>query len=652
MLKMFTKTLHVTLFVACMLSVFMPQYSYAQPANDACAGAIAVVPSPSNSCSTPVTASTAGSTASSTTPACGNVPAGDVWYSFVATNTHHSVSLSNVTPTNPNVATLHRFGVAAYSGSCGTLTQVGCSLGHNSIGLGSSPAAVNLSGLTVGSTYYVQVWADQALNSGLVLEPNDINFDLCIKAANDECAGAITVVPNVTDTCSAPVSGSTVGATVSSTTGTCSSTPSGDVWFKFVATDTFYTVHLNDVVSSNAAAVSNTFGLVAYSGNCGALTELACGMGINSSVVSVPAYLNVAGLTAGDTYYIQVWSDAAFNASNAPVANQINFDLCIVPLPDAPVNDSCIHASALVEGVSYSGNTTYATDDDLTGFASCGNAGMGHFKGVWHSYTATTTGNVTFSSCGTFFDNYLKVFSGGNCSTGFTTCNGSDDDGCGFAALVSIPAVAGTTYYVLLGGVGMSGYGPYSLLAMGLPLPVTMDELTGKIIPGNKVGLNWNTLSEKNNKGFEIQRSADGINFAAAGFVTSKAISGNSTDKIAYTFTDPVGFDQVVFYRLQQIDNDGKKAYSNIVRLQSDAVAAFSVQAIPNPVKNMLSIKTTGKAGNNAQVLLTDLSGKIIKQAAVTGTGMDIDMAPFANGIYLLKYTDADRTQMIKISKQ
>ncbi len=51
-------------------------------------------------------------------------------------------------------------------------------------------------------------------------------------------------------------------------------------------------------------------------------------------------------------------------------------------------------------------------------------------------------------------------------------------------------------------------------------------------------------------------------------------------------------------------------------------------------------------------MLITDLSGKVVRQINITADEASVDMSSVANGIYLLKYTDANRTQTIKVSKQ
>ncbi len=70
-----------------------------------------------------------------------------------------------------------------------------------------------------------------------------------------------------------------------------------------------------------------------------------------------------------------------------------------------------------------------------------------------------------------------------------------------------------------------------------IPLPVGLTDFTAVRRSGTAL-LQWVTLSETNNKGFGIQRSADGIKWDNLFFIDTKATKGNSNEKLAYTCTD------------------------------------------------------------------------------------------------------------------
>jgi hypothetical protein len=111
------------------------------PANDNCTGAIALVPD--EDCT-----GTLGTTsyATQSMPGCAGTADDDVWFSFVATDTSHTI---NVTPD-----TLYDAVFQVFSGSCGALTSVACTDGN----IGATGESANITGLTVGATYYIRVY--------------------------------------------------------------------------------------------------------------------------------------------------------------------------------------------------------------------------------------------------------------------------------------------------------------------------------------------------------------------------------------------------------------------------------------------------------------------------------------------------------------
>ena len=125
-------------------------------------------------------------------------------------------------------------------------------------------------------------------------------------------------------------------------------------------------------------------------------------------------------------------------------------------------------------------------------------------------------------------------------------------------------------------------------------LPVELVSFTFRVKGTNEVQLNWRTQSEINNFGFEVERSTDnGLhtanspkmnskNWIKIGFVKG---SGNSNSQKNYSFTDSeTGFGDI-FYRLKQIDNDGKFKYSKVINVKLEYPSKFELsQNYPNPV--------------------------------------------------------------------
>lgn len=173
------------------------------------------------------------------------------------------------------------------------------------------------------------------------------------------------------------------------------------------------------------------------------------------------------------------------------------------------------------------------------------------------------------------------------------------------------------------------------------PLPVTLTHLGAyKEVPA--VVLNWITSSEKNNRGFEIERCADGNAWSTIGFANTQAQDGNSNEQLGYVYRDEQPMSVQSLYRLKQVDIDGKFAYSGIVKVEaSDAKNSFAVY--PNPTNGA----TTVVIPSEGKVTVTNVYGKIVKQSNMA-SGTILDLSSFANGLYNVTY-DGQTIQLSKV---
>lgn len=131
----------------------------------------------------------------------------------------------------------------------------------------------------------------------------------------------------------------------------------------------------------------------------------------------------------------------------------------------------------------------------------------------------------------------------------------------------------------------------------------------------NIVLLRWETAAEINNHHFNIERSTDGRSFTKVGDVPA-------TDQHQYNFTDNVKTvaATTIFYRLQQVDNNGQSMYSSIIKVALDKPAAAS--AWPNPFHTRFYIGASFTAPGTAQVVLYDQVGRMLqttRQSVVKG---------------------------------
>jgi hypothetical protein len=165
-------------------------------------------------------------------------------------------------------------------------------------------------------------------------------------------------------------------------------------------------------------------------------------------------------------------------------------------------------------------------------------------------------------------------------------------------------------------------------------LPVHFTSFNG-VLQNNEAVLNWSTASEINNKGFNVEKSADGKTFTDIGFV-----SGNgTTQKLSnYTFSDPKLLSGDNYYRLKQIDLDGKFTYSSVIKLEFNK---FDWTIIGNPSNNS-SVQLQLDKQHTVAVQIVSLAGNVIQTISkgTLGTGtysIPLDFSHAASGMYVVR---------------
>ena len=190
---------------------------------------------------------------------------------------------------------------------------------------------------------------------------------------------------------------------------------------------------------------------------------------------------------------------------------------------------------------------------------------------------------------------------------------------------------------------------------LGSALPVTLGELIGRKVNKTNV-LNWNTITENNCKAFEVQRSINGTDFTALGMVNSQAINGISNLELTYSFVDENPMEGHNYYRLRQIDLDGKSTYSKQIDLVVNTNGNV-VNVYPNPAKDNVSIEYTSNNNASLSLQVIDMSGRIIKQVqAKIASGNNAILLPLdgvSAGMYQLQLIENNRLSYVqKIVKQ
>jgi hypothetical protein len=206
-----------------------------------------------------------------------------------------------------------------------------------------------------------------------------------------------------------------------------------------------------------------------------------------------------------------------------------------------------------------------------------------------------------------------------------------------------IPTVAGSIVSFTITNASLAnGYYTIGTTNTSIsPLPI---ELLNFSVSEEKqnVLLSWQTLSEKNNNYFTIQRSSDLITWND---ISDIKAAGNSNSLINYSFKDRNPLKGISYYRLKQSDLDGKSTYSAMASVS--LVNNGTIAIYPNPTENELTLE--GYNVENVNFRLIDNLGQEmpVKFSAQPGKTM-IDLTEIPGGIYNLLVETIDKRYLSK----
>ncbi len=390
------------------------------PANDDCAGAIALTPL-TLLCVAGANQQTGDvSGATQTLPGCTGNANDDVWYSFTTTATASQPYLVTATGNGAFDPVIQVF-----SGTCATLVAVAGSC-INATGPGGTESVTLTTGvqLAASTTYYVRVYDAGASY------PTNTTFSVCvtIPPVNDNCGGPTLLVYGTQATpaaCGGVTNGSLLGTTPSGFAANCGGIPNDDVWYNFVATSTTNIVTVVPCASMNVV-------VQAYSTSCGG-TSIGCA---NAQGVGGTEVLTLSGLTIGLTYWVRVYDFTGSSACNT-------FTICV---STPPVNDPCSGAITLTPSSSCILTSGTLVNGSQSYPANCGGAVT---SDVWYTFTATSA-NQTITVNGSAGLNVVyELFSTTPCGGAGTSLGCINNSGVGGNETFAWTTLtSGTQYWV------------------------------------------------------------------------------------------------------------------------------------------------------------------------------------------------------------
>jgi uncharacterized repeat protein (TIGR01451 family) len=317
-----------------------------------------------------------------------------------------------------------------------------------------------------------------------------------------------------------------------------------------------------------------------------------------------------AGTQTGDNFYRQMLSTNAIDPLGV-------FSITIGAVPNLPALSTSIVQSSSIR--------IYGS------FSALNTVEGANSKNIWSTYAAPIAQPVTAGA----FPNSTILTVPYNNTYPFR-----------FSAILRTGATAPADF--MLGGFQWANIfnGNIQFWTPNTALPVTWNSFT-VTAQSNKALLKWSTASEQNNKGFEIERSADGNTWTNIDFVASKAKDGNSSQLLGYEAVDAQPLQGVNYYRLRQTDIDGRYVYSAIREVSFAINSQLSIH--PNPATEYIIIK--GLAGNE-NVKIYDAIGKVVKELKVTGSTVTISLDALPKGIYHIAVKAGDKTETRKLIKR
>lgn len=191
------------------------------------------------------------------------------------------------------------------------------------------------------------------------------------------------------------------------------------------------------------------------------------------------------------------------------------------------------------------------------------------------------------------------------------------------------------------GGPGMGGKVELVVeyecwIASSIATPVTLKSFTVTPEDG-KVLLAWQTSNEINNSHFEIEKSTDAKVFSQVGVVKGQV---NSGEENRYAFTDDKPFIGLNYYRLRQVDLDGKFEYSKIRSV--NVTNSTNLEISPNPTQDYIIFRGLEE---NSLFEIVDANGKTMYNTKIEGTISELQLSVnnYPSGLYFVRTQNKDK---------
>lgn len=189
----------------------------------------------------------------------------------------------------------------------------------------------------------------------------------------------------------------------------------------------------------------------------------------------------------------------------------------------------------------------------------------------------------------------------------------------------------------------------YPVISQSMPLTIQLLDFRATFTANKNVLLNWTAYADPEDRGFEVERSANQVSWEKIGF-----IKVNPSVKTAdYSFLDEQPLNGRSYYRLRMIEKSASSKYSSIRIIQADNLVT-RIRVYPNPAQNSVTVAFNSTENQTATLRVRSLSGNVILTSTIALTvgsnGKQIPINNVSNGLYLVELITNDRVFVTKLT--
>lgn len=216
-----------------------------------------------------------------------------------------------------------------------------------------------------------------------------------------------------------------------------------------------------------------------------------------------------------------------------------------------------------------------------------------------------------------------------------------------YAVGIPLDGITGTGINTDYAGVFRSASPQLGAFEQNITLPITLQSFAGRAIKEINQ-LKWVTSAEMNSSHFELQRSENGIQFTGIAVINA---AGNTSIPQYYEYADRGLLPANSYYRLKQVDLDGKTWYSRIILISRDE-ANYVIAVFPNPTTGNLNL-VAGKEMRNARIRIVNAGGQLVAEKInISGISYSLDISYLVNGVYFMEVYENNNVIRTRIVKQ